>query len=85
MNTTPDVLTPPRRTPPENIATIKDSMGEIAQAERERLRGVYELGKEKAHGMQVRFEDYVRQKPVRSILIAAGAGTLLGLVLGRRR
>jgi len=85
MNTNPDVLTPQRRTTPENIATIKESVGDIAQAERERLQGVYARGKERVQAVQHDFEDYVRQKPVRSLLIAAGTGAALGFLLGRRR
>jgi len=82
---TPEILTPPRRTPTENVATIKESVGEIAQGERDRLFEAYERGKNKAHDVRVRFEDYVRQQPVRSLFIAAGTGALLGFLLGRRR
>ncbi len=84
MNTSPDVLAPPRRTASENIASIKESVSELAQVERERLREAYEHGKERVHGVQVRFEDYVRQRPLRSLAIAAGAGALLGFLLRRR-
>jgi len=85
MNPNPDVLTPQRRTTPENFATIKESVGEIAQTERERLQEVYVRGKERAQAVQHSFEDYVRQHPVRSLLIAAGTGVALGVLLGRRR
>jgi ElaB/YqjD/DUF883 family membrane-anchored ribosome-binding protein len=85
MNTNPDVLTPQRRTTPENIANIKESVGEIAQAERERVRDVYERSLERARGTQARLEDYVRQNPLRSILIAAGTGAALAFLFGRRR
>lgn len=85
MSTNPDVLTPQRKTPTENLATIKDSIGEIAQVERQRFKETYEHGKEKAHEVQVQFEDYVRQKPLRSLAIAAGTGALLGFFLSRRR
>jgi ElaB/YqjD/DUF883 family membrane-anchored ribosome-binding protein len=85
MDTSPDVLTPQRRTIPENIASIKECVGEIAQTERERARELYEHGKDRVHGVELRFEDYVRTRPIRSLLMAAGAGAALGFLLGRRR
>lgn len=84
MSSNPDVLTPQRRTTPENIATIKETVGEIAQAERERLQQVYARGKEQVKNVELRFEDYVRENPLRSILIAAGTGAVLGFLFGRR-
>jgi ElaB/YqjD/DUF883 family membrane-anchored ribosome-binding protein len=80
-----EILTPSRKTTAENVASIKESIGEIARTERERVRDVYDRGIERAHVARDRFEGYVREKPVRSLLIAAGAGALLGLVLARRR
>lgn len=78
MTNNPDVLTPQRRTIPENIAAIKDSAGEIARTERGHAQAIYARSKERVHQAQVRFEDYVRQNPLRSILIAAGTGAALG-------
>jgi ElaB/YqjD/DUF883 family membrane-anchored ribosome-binding protein len=83
MNT--EVLTPPRKTTSENLASIKESVGDIARTERERVRDVYDRGIERAHVARDRFEGYVKEKPVRSLLIAAGAGALLGFLFGRRR
>ena len=85
MSNGPDLIAPQRRSTPENIAKIKESVGEIAQTEREHLMETIGRGKERAHEVQVRFEDYVRHNPVRSLMIAAGAGAALGYVLGRRR
>lgn len=83
--TSPDILSPQRRSPAENLSNIKESLGEIAQVERERLHDVYVKGKERLKGVELRAEDYVREKPVRSLLIAAGVGATLGFLLGRRR
>lgn len=85
METNPDVLTPQRRSTPENIAKIKESVGEIAVTERQHLDEVFERGKERVQNVQERFEDYVRHNPMRSILIAAVSGAVLGILLGRRR
>lgn len=86
MNTTsPEILTPRSRTSADNVATIKESLGEIAQLEKERVRGVYAHGKERLQDVERRAEDYVRTRPLRSVAIAAGAGVLLGFLLGRRR
>lgn len=81
-----------RRTITENVdaikasmGDIKDSAGEIVGAERERLRGVYERGKERVRDARSGLEGYVREQPVKSLLIAAGAGALVGYLLGRRR
>ena len=85
MSASPEILTPQRRTPGENVAAIHESLSEIAEVERERVKSAYEHGKQKVQAVEARLEDYVRQKPVRSLLVAAGAGALLGFVLGRRR
>lgn len=85
MSSNPEVLTPQRKSTPENIANIKESVTEIARAERAHMHDVYERGKERAHEAQLRLEDYVRQKPLRSVLIAAGTGAALGYLFGRRR
>lgn len=83
-STTPDVLAP-RRTTPENLAVIKESLNEVAVNEKERMQGALARGKERLVRAEDRFEGYVREKPVQSLLIAAGAGLAIGWLLGRRR
>lgn len=80
-----DVLNPQRRGTPENLAAIRDSLGEMAQNEKERVQGALERGKDRARAMERRFEGYVREHPIQTVLYAAGAGALLGWLLGRRR
>lgn len=41
-------------------------------------------GKKKVVEFEGQVEGYIRQKPLQSILIAAGAGVLLGFLLSRR-
>jgi ElaB/YqjD/DUF883 family membrane-anchored ribosome-binding protein len=77
-----DVVAPQRRTTSENIATLKESLSEVAEAERERVRDALELGRAKA---RAQFDETVTRNPIRSLAIAAGVGVLLGLLLGRRR
>jgi ElaB/YqjD/DUF883 family membrane-anchored ribosome-binding protein len=45
----------------------------------------YEQGVNKAKQLEKSFEEEVRKHPVRSVLIAAGVGLVVGLVIGRRR
>ncbi len=68
-----------------SIGEIKESVGGIVQTEREHMQEVYEKGKERVKVVKSGFENYVREKPVRSLFIAAGAGALVGYLLGRRR
>ena len=73
VETADKVLTP--KSPPENVAAPVEHA-------RERVGHLYRRSKERAVEMEGEFEDYVREKPVKSVLIAAGVGAGLGLVLG---
>lgn len=84
MSTAPDVLTP-RRTTPENLTVIKDSLTEVAANERERMQNALVRGSQKVVDAEKKFENIVREKPIQSLLIAAGAGLAIGWLLGRRR
>ena len=70
VDTADKVLTP--KSPPENLA---------AHA-REEAEHLYRRSKERALALEGEFEDYVREKPMKAVLIAAGVGAGLGLVLG---
>jgi len=63
------------KSPAENVAARVDQA-------REKAESVYRRSKERALEMEGEFEDYVRAKPVKSVLIAAGVGAGIGLVLG---
>jgi len=41
-------------------------------------------GKQKASEIEDQVEEYIRAKPLKSMLIAAGAGALIGYLLGRK-
>ena len=63
----------------------KDMAKEKYGEARERAKGYYQQGKEKLGTYEETVEEYVRERPVKAILIAAGIGVLLGVLLGRRR
>jgi ElaB/YqjD/DUF883 family membrane-anchored ribosome-binding protein len=50
-----------------------------------KMRAMLDKGKEKAADIQEGFEGYVKEKPIQTVLIAAGAGLLVGYLFGRRR
>jgi len=93
MNTmNPEVLNPQRRSNADNLAAIKgsigdikDSVGEVVLNERDLLQEKLEQGKVRVRAAQSGLENFVRERPVTSLMIAAGAGALLGYVLSRRR
>lgn len=62
---------------------VKDTATEQYQNLREGAQQYYEQGKEKAMQWEQTLEESVRDRPMRSLLIAAGVGMLLG-VLWRR-
>jgi len=43
----------------------------------------YEQGKQRAQEWEQGVEDYIREKPIQSLLIAAGVGMLLGILWKR--
>jgi ElaB/YqjD/DUF883 family membrane-anchored ribosome-binding protein len=70
---------------------LKDMGGIVRDAAKEKLGQVrenaneyYEQGRDTAHGAMSNFEHYVRERPVRSVLIAAGIGLLFGRFWMRR-
>jgi ElaB/YqjD/DUF883 family membrane-anchored ribosome-binding protein len=74
------------------VAKEVEVMGEMAagtaQAKLEQIRDdaseYYEQGREQARGVQRTFEQFIRDKPVKSVLIAAGVGLLFGRFWMRR-
>ena len=64
--------------------TAKD----IAEAQLEQVGEIsseyYEQGRDKVHGVACACEQFIRDRPLRSVLMAAGIGWLLGQVWKRR-
>lgn len=59
--------------------------GHAVQGLRDEGAAVLETGKKRAVQYKSRLDDAVAENPMKSLLIAAGVGALLGVVLARRR
>ncbi len=62
---------------------VKETAQEKLQNLRETASEYYEQGREKAMEWEQNFEDYIREQPVKSVLIAAGVGLFLGFLWRR--
>ena len=79
----------------EQTGAVRDDLGQLGrlakQAAKEKLdearetaSGYYDHGRKKADELETQLADYVRTKPLKSILIAAGIGALFGILISRR-
>jgi ElaB/YqjD/DUF883 family membrane-anchored ribosome-binding protein len=57
---------------------------EVVDHARHAARDLYRRGKERAVAMEKGFEGVVKDRPVQSVLIAAGIGALIGFLVSRR-
>jgi ElaB/YqjD/DUF883 family membrane-anchored ribosome-binding protein len=57
---------------------VRDAAQEKLARVRENATDFYEQGRDKIHGAGSAFEQYIRERPVKSVLIAAGIGVLFG-------
>jgi ElaB/YqjD/DUF883 family membrane-anchored ribosome-binding protein len=62
---------------------IKDAATEKYSQLRDQAQDYYEQGRQQAMEWEQGLEDYVRQKPLQSLMIAAGVGMLLGIIWKR--
>ncbi|MHB1038704.1 MAG: DUF883 family protein [Pirellulales bacterium] len=56
----------------------RDAVQEEVAIVGERASEYYEQGRDRVHGVACACEQFLRQQPLRSVLIAAGIGWLLG-------
>ena len=63
---------------------VRDAAQEKLGQVRENASEYYDQGRDKVHDVVCTIEQFVRQQPFKSVLIAAGVGWLLGR-FGRRR
>ena len=68
----------------EMRAIVTEAAQEKIGQVRENAAEYVEQGREQVHGVACVCEQYVRERPLRSILIAAGVGLLLGRFWTRR-
>jgi ElaB/YqjD/DUF883 family membrane-anchored ribosome-binding protein len=59
-----------------DIAT--DTVKETAAQMQENASACYERGRDKASQVERTFDQFIREQPLKSVLIAAGIGLLLG-------
>ena len=57
---------------------VRDAAEEKLAQVRENASEYYDQGRDKVHDVVCTFEQFVRQQPFKSLLIAAGVGWLLG-------
>ncbi len=73
----------------EQAATVKEDLRKFGRITREAAKDVageiLDDGKQKFEKLEERVVTYVREKPVKSLLIAAGAGLLIGYLFSSRR
>src|SRR5579863_1579159 len=69
---------------------LRDLGGQVREQAREKYQHLsdqaqeyYEQGREKAREWEQGLESYIQEKPLQSVLIAAGVGVLLGLLWKR--
>jgi ElaB/YqjD/DUF883 family membrane-anchored ribosome-binding protein len=71
----------------ENLREMGSQVRDTATQQYEQLRDqaadYYQQGRERAMEMEQNLEQYVQEKPIQSLLIAAGVGMFLGLLWKR--
>lgn len=62
---------------------VRDAAGEKLQDLRDHASEYYQQGRDKAEQWEQSLEDYIQEAPMKSILIAAGVGFLVGMIWKR--
>jgi ElaB/YqjD/DUF883 family membrane-anchored ribosome-binding protein len=65
-------------------AIAVENVGRTVNHMKDQGRGVLKKGRERATGVHDGFTNYVAEHPTKSLLIALGIGTLLGIIVRRR-
>ena len=72
----PELANATRRGAAENVGELPTT---------EKLQSMWVKSKEGLKAGEKRFENYVSEHPIQSVLIAVGAGVALGWLIGRKR
>lgn len=74
----------------EAVQNVREMGSQVREAAREKLENLrdqaseyYDQGREKAQEWEQNLESYIQDQPVKSLLIAAGVGFLLGVIWKR--
>jgi ElaB/YqjD/DUF883 family membrane-anchored ribosome-binding protein len=62
---------------------VRDAASEKYENIKETASEYYQAGRDKAAQWENQIEDYVREQPIKSLLMAAGVGILLGILWKR--
>ena len=68
----------------DKFGDAKEKAVEYVDEGKQKTAQYYEQGKLEASRIEDQVESYVRQNPLKSVLIATGAGLLLGMLMRRR-
>lgn len=68
----------------EKLDEARRKAEEVYQQGRQRAEELYDRGKRKAGDFEDQIVDYIREKPLKSLVIAAGVGMLLGVIFSKR-
>lgn len=72
-----------KETARDEMQDVGDYLRELGATLKETVEQKFDELKDNSLEARDRVEDYVREKPVKSLLIAAGAGVLLGYLFRR--
>jgi ElaB/YqjD/DUF883 family membrane-anchored ribosome-binding protein len=68
----------------DTVGAVRDVAGEQYENVRQRAADYVQQGRERVEEWEEGLEGYIKDNPMRALLIAAGAGLLLGLLWRRR-
>jgi ElaB/YqjD/DUF883 family membrane-anchored ribosome-binding protein len=68
----------------DKLGDARKKAVEYVDEGKQRTAQYYEQGKHEASRIEDQLESYIRENPLKSMLIATGAGLLLGMLMRRR-